>query len=284
MLSYQHIYHAGNFADVQKHSLLIYLLDALTKPAAPLHVLDTHAGRGFYDLSSDEAAKTGEHSFGVTPLWQARGTQSGIITDYLDVVARYNAEGAPLTRYPGSARITRDLIRRTDTMVAAERHPGEFQHLAESFNDANPATTDLFNDDGLQGMHEASPPPGSNGLLIIDPSYEVKTEYSNIPHVLYGAWRKWGQASALIWYPILPAGGHKVLLDQMGKQGFKNAVVSEIYLTTPPKPNFRMQGSGIIIVNCPWDKAEMGELTEEIAAALSATNTCGVVRADAFSL
>lgn len=284
MLSYQHIYHAGNFADVQKHSLLIYLLDVLAKGSAPLHVLDTHAGRGFYDLSSDEAQKTGEHAFGVTPLWQTRDKQSGIITDYLDVIERYNGNDTAIRRYPGSARITRDLIRPSDTLVAAERHPGEFAHLAESFADADTRTTDLFQDDGLQGLHQAPPPAGSNGLVIIDPSYEVKTEYSHIPHVLYGAWRRWGQATALIWYPILPAGGHKTLLDQITKQGFKNSIASEIYLSTPPKPNFRMQGSGIAIVNCPWDKATMIDLSEEIAAALTATKTCGTVSADVFSL
>lgn len=284
MLSYQHIYHAGNFADVQKHSLLICLLDALTKPTAPLHVLDTHAGRGFYDLSSPEAEKTGEHEFGVTPLWQQREQQSGVITDYLDVVARYNADNATLTRYPGSARMCRDLIRSTDTLVAAERHPGEFAHLADSFADADTATTDLFHDDGMHGLHQAPPAAGSNGFVIIDPSYEVKSEYSDIPHQLAGAWRRWGQASALIWYPILPAGGHKTLLEQLSRQGFKDTLVNEIHLTTPPRPNFRMQGSGIVIINCPWDLNEMTQLGDEIAGALTATNTCGTVDSKTFSL
>ncbi len=284
MLSYQHIYHAGNFADVQKHSLLVYLLDALVKGDAPLHVLDTHAGRGFYDLSSPEAQKTGEHAFGVTPLWQARKRQSGIITDYLDVIARYNDDNRTIRRYPGSARITRDLIRPTDTLVAAERHPGEFTHLAESFADADPRTTDLFQDDGLLGLSDAAPPRMHRGLAIIDPSYEIKTEYTAVPRTLAAAWRNWPQSSALLWYPILPAGGHKMLLETLAGAKLPNTLVSEIYLSTPPKANFRMEGSGIVIVNCPWDKTTMIDLSEEIAAALTATKTCGTVSADVFSL
>lgn len=284
MLSYQHIYHAGNFADVHKHSLLICLLDTLVKNAAPLHVLDTHAGRGFYDLSSPEAQKTGEHAFGVTPLWQARAQQSGMITDYLDVIARYNGDTRLLRRYPGSARITRDMIRPGDTLIAAERHPGEFAHLSESFADADPATTDLFQDDGLLGISDAAPPPTHRGLAIIDPSYEIKSEYSAVPRTLAAAWRNWPQSSALLWYPILPAGGHKVLLETLAAAKLPNTLVSEVYLSTPPKPNFRMEGSGIVIVNCPWDNSMMIDLSQEIAAALTATKTCGMVNADVFSL
>lgn len=284
MLSYQHIYHAGNFADVQKHSLLIRLLAELTARPASLHVLDTHAGRGFYDLSSYEAQKTGEHAFGVTPLWQHRSKHTGLIGDYLAVIARYNGNKGTIKSYPGSARITRDLIRPTDTLVAAERHPGEFEHLADSFATDNPDTTDLFHDDGLQGLAQATPADGQQGLAIIDPSYEIKSEYADIPQALIDAWPDWPQPSALIWYPILPAGGHKTLLQNLQSAKLPNTLVSEIYLSAPPKPNFRMQGSGIVIVNCPWDKSTMIDLSQEIAAALTATKTCGGVSTDVFSL
>lgn len=284
MLSYQHIYHAGNFADVHKHSLLIRLLTVLAARHEPLHVLDTHAGRGFYDLSSREAHKTGEHAFGVTPLWQTRSEQSGLIAQYLDVIARYNKAHGPLKRYPGSARITRDLIRQNDTLVAAERHPGEFDHLAQSFRDDDPATTDLFHDDGLQGLSDAPPPAGYYGLAIVDPSYEIKKEYIDIPHAVADAWTRWPQASALIWYPILPAEGHKTLLAELAKSGLQNVVVSEIYLSSAPKPNFRMMGSGIVIINCQWDENTVAQLTQEIADALTATKTCGRVTANTFIL
>ena len=283
MLSYQHIYHAGNFADVQKHSLLIRLLGELTAKAAPLHVLDTHAGRGFYDLSSYEAQKTGEHAFGVSPLWQNRAKYSGLIGDYLDVIARYNNKGT-IRRYPGSARITRDIIRPTDLLIAAERHPGEFEHLADSFADDNPDTTDLFHDDGLQGLGDALPAAGHQGLAIIDPSYEIKTEYAEIPNALIDVWQDWPQSCALLWYPILPAGGHEVLLQELAQGNLENTLVSEVYLSAPPKPNFRMEGSGIIIVNCPWDEKTMASFSADIATALTATNTCGAVGQNTFAL
>lgn len=284
MLSYQHIYHAGNFADVQKHSLLIRLLVELVARPAPLHVLDTHAGRGFYDLSSYEAQKTGEHAFGVTPLWQNRSQHAGLIADYLDVIARYNRNKGIIRSYPGSARITRDLIRPTDMLIAAERHPGEFEHLADSFAKDDPATTDLFFDDGLQGLAEATPADGHQGLAIIDPSYEIKTEYADIPRALIDAWQDWPQSTALIWYPILPAGGHQTLLQELARGGLPNTVVSEIYLSAPPKPNFRMEGSGIVIVNCPWDEKIMASFSADIATALTATKTCGAVTSETFSV
>ncbi len=285
MLSYQHIYHAGNFADVQKHSLLIRLLDTLTQGDAPLHVLDTHAGRGFYDLSGREAEKTGEHAFGVTPLWHGKRKHSPLIARYLDVIAGYNRTNkGDITRYPGSARITRDILRPNDTLVAAERHPGEFAHLSRNLRDADTRTTDLFHDDGLIGLQQATPPAGAQGLAIIDPSYEVKSDYAEIPDALARAWHLWPQSTALIWYPILPAAGHTVLLEELGQNMSAPLQVSEIYLTTPPKPNFRMQGSGIVLVNPPWDATVTADLTTEIATALTSTRTCGDVTADSFSL
>lgn len=280
MLSYQHIYHAGNFADVQKHALLIRLLKTLTDAPRPLHLLDTHAGRGFYDLDAVEAQKTGEHLFGVTPLWAERPSFPApcLIGDYLEVVARYNKTAA-LTRYPGSARIARDLLRATDTLIAAERHPREFQELEKAFRRDDRAMTDLFHDDGLRGLTAAAPAGDARGVIVIDPSYEMKNDYTDIPHALIEALPDWPDAVVLIWYPILPAGLHSDLLAALqGQPG----IVSQLRLTTPPRPGYRMEGSGIIVINCPWGNATMTALTQDIANAL--TSTCGEVIAEVFAL
>lgn len=283
MLSYQHIYHAGSFADVQKHALLVRLLTTLRARPARLHVLDTHAGRGFYDLGSAEAQKTGEHQFGITPLWMRRDdyTAGSLIGDYLQAVERHN-KGAALSRYPGSARIARDLLRPTDMLIAAERHPREFQELAHAFRHENPDHTDLFHDDGLQGLTEAAPPGNTTGLVVIDPSYEIKTEYGDIARQLVKAWRYWPQATALLWYPILASNPHHELLQVLQRANIPQTLISEIRLTVPPKPGYRMEGSGIVIINCPWPEMEMVKMSGEIAKALQ--HGCGKVMADALAL
>lgn len=282
MLSYQHIYHAGNFADVQKHALLVHVLQRLTASARLLHVLDTHAGRGFYDLGSREAEKTGEHVFGVTPLWAARDSyKSGLIADYLAAVARHN-KGAKLARYPGSARIARDLLRPRDRLVAAERHPGEFAELAEAFDDADPQYTDLIHDDGFLGLAEARPEAGRQGLAIIDPSYEIKSEYEALPRQLARHWHGWHRGIAFIWYPILPGSPHRALLQGLQDLGLDNTLISEIRLHKAPKERFRMEGSGIAIVNAPFGETDMLKMSGDIAKALRPA--CGQVLADAQRL
>lgn len=282
MLSYQHIYHAGNFADVQKHALLVRLLRDLTARPRPLHVLDTHAGRGFYDLDSREAEKTGEHAFGVSPLWAARQKhKTGIIGDYLAAVAQHN-RGPRLRRYAGSARLARDLLRPGDLLVAAERHPREFAALADAFEDADPAATDLIHDDGLLGLTAAAPENHRQGLVITDPSYEIKDEYAAIPQALGRAWHHWPDGILFLWYPILPAQGHRALLQALQSGPFGKTLVSEIRLTAPPKENFRMEGSGIVLANAPWGESELRDMTQEIAKALA--DGSGPATAGVFTL
>lgn len=281
MLSYQHIYHAGNFADVQKHALLVRLLQDLTAGPSPLHVLDTHAGRGFYDLAAREAQKTGEHAFGITPLWAARKKQRGVVAGYLDAVARHN-NGAVLRRYPGSARLARDLLRPSDLLVAAERHPREFAELVDSFQDADESVTDLIHDDGLKGLTATPPGQGHRGLVIVDPSYELKDEYTAIPAALARAWGHWPDGILFLWYPVLAGGAHRALLQHLKAGPFGRTLVSEIHLSAPPKANFRMTGSGIVIANAPWSEEELHGMTDEIAAALSAGT--GPIQAQCLTL
>jgi 23S rRNA (adenine2030-N6)-methyltransferase len=267
MLSYQHIYHAANFADVQKHALLAQVLKTLCTKPQPMAVIDTHAGRGVYSLDDEEAQKNREFDNGITSLWYKRADMPACLKPYLDVVERFN-EGGVLTRYPGSAMIARKMLRPSDRFVAVERHPGEFGHLQQAL--AGSARTQCLQDDGLAVLIDALPLPERRGLAIIDPSYEIKSEYAELPKILLRALKKMPQLCLFVWYPMMQAGGHRLMLSELVKSGIRNALVSEISLEAAPQETFRMTGSGILIINPPWPEAVMDDITQAVTTRLPA--------------
>ena len=175
MLSYQHIYHAGNFADVQKHALLVALLRHLQIKPGKLNFIDTHSGRGLYDLGSTEAQKTGEASNGIIPLWPKRADiTTPVMRDYLAAVARHNP--GDLTVYPGTAKLVDDHLRPADKLTCAEMHPGEFEHLTHALS----SRTEIIKADGFEVAAKHLPAATERGAVLIDPSYEIKTEYADV--------------------------------------------------------------------------------------------------------
>ena len=265
MLSYQHIYHAGNFADVQKHAILVKLLQVLALKPQKFAFMDTHAGRGLYDLGSAEAQKIGEFNSGILPFWKARSTPSPL-TDYLKLIAEFN-NGDELKYYPGSAKIAQHLMRPTDRMLLVERHPGEFEELQSCFKGAPNVT--LAKEDGFQYLINKVPFPERRGLVLVDPSYEIKSEYTDLPRQLLKAFKRWPQGQFMIWYPMLGAGLHREMLLALRKSEIKDVLVSEIHLEKPPQESFGMYGSGVIIINPPFGfEAALNELTQFIAAHL----------------
>ncbi|HYD16909.1 MAG TPA: 23S rRNA (adenine(2030)-N(6))-methyltransferase RlmJ [Patescibacteria group bacterium] len=258
MLSYQHIYHAGNFADVHKHAILVELLKTLKAKNPKLAVLDTHAGRGVYDLGSEEAQKTGEYQHGAQHFWENDTLPESLKA----IVAKHNPEGE-LKTWPGTARIARELLRPTDKLVCIERHPGEYEELQKAM--ATATNTDVKQADGFEHVVEFSPPPARKGLVIIDPSYEIKTEYAQTAKQVNLAWKKWPQGVFMIWYPLLQAQGHKQLLTGLRKTNVTDVMVSEIRLDKAPGEDYRMYGTGVAIVNPPWPVDFLDTLTQYIA-------------------
>lgn len=265
MLSYQHIYHAGNFADVQKHALLAQAVKSLAAKPVPMAALDMHAGRGIYRLSDQEAEKNREFDNGITRLWMRRHDLPPVLKPYLDILATLNDSGQMLA-YPGSAYITRKLMRPTDKLTAIERHPGEFMKLRREM--AGLPQAELLQDDSLKLLADRIPLPNRRGIVICDPSYEIKTEYADIARALVQAWKKWPQGCYFLWYPILDAGGHEILLGGLRKNGVSNILVSEIRLETAPEEHFRMHGSGIAIINPPWPLAVAQSVTDAVIPCL----------------
>jgi 23S rRNA (adenine2030-N6)-methyltransferase len=242
MLSYQHIYHAGNLADVHKHSLLAWMLAYLTRKDKPLSYIETHAGRALYDLGAAEALKTGEAAAGIA---QARGW-FGADHPYAQVLDRVAAEDGAQA-YPGSPLIASHLLRPCDTLHLAELHPREHGALALAMS---PTGARCHLRDGFEMAFALCPPTPRRGLLLIDPSYEIKTDYTDIPRHVSRLARAWNVGIIAVWYPILTNGAHVPMLEALTDQ-HSDALRHEIRFA-PARPGHGMGGSGMFILNPPY--------------------------------
>lgn len=264
MLGYQHIYHAGNFADVYKHALLVKVLSSMKSKHPSLFLLDTHAGRGLYDFESPEAQKTLEFHNGIHAVLKGK-TADPLISDYLSLVEKYNT-GGDVRNYPGSPKIAADILRKSDKLVFAELHPVEFESLQKNFRGI--ANINTIKKDGFQVMAEMLPPEERQGVVVIDPSYEMKTDYAQLPVSVNKAYKKWPRGVFFIWYPILSSQKHREMLTALRQSEARNILVGEIKLDSIPKEGFAMYGTGIAIVNPPIDKATAEDITRNIAKSL----------------
>lgn len=245
MLSYQHGYHAGCLADVHKHGALAVLCARLREKPKPLSYLESHAGRALYDLASPEAEKTGEAKAGILrliadgavaedqPLAQAiRMTQARFGTGF----------------YPGSPMIAAQLLRPTDMLHLMELHPQEHAALRHAMKGRN---AHIHRRDGYEGLLAIAPPTPRRGLVLIDPSYEVKTEYLRVAEVVIALQAKWPEAVVMIWYPILEAGLHAPMIDRLQQAALPEMLRREVRFRRTPGAS-GMRGSGLAIVNAPW--------------------------------
>ncbi len=218
MLSYQHLYHAGNLADVHKHAALAWMLDYLTRKDKPLSYIETHAGRGLYDLGAPYRQRLAETR-------SAHGTQA----------------------YPGSPLIAALGLRETDTLHLAELHPQEHAHLKAAARDWG---AHVYQQDGFELALALTPPTPRRGLMLVDPSYEVKADYEVIPHHLINIHRKWNVGLLALWYPILQGGAHGPMLKAL-EVAFPDGLRHEIKFP-PVREGHRMVGSGLFVINPPF--------------------------------
>src|SRR5579872_1807206 len=176
-MNYRHAFHAGNFADVIKHIVLVRILLHLQEKNAAFRVIDTHAGAGIYDLTGEEAKRSGEWLTGIARVMQSRFSESALplIAPYLDIVRAFNPHPATLERYPGSPLITRALLRPQDRLTACEVESGARKTLIDALRrDAQARVVDL---DGWTALPAFVPPNERRGLVLIDPSFEQKDEF-----------------------------------------------------------------------------------------------------------
>ena len=247
MLSYQHIYHAGNTADVHKHLWLIRTLDTLKSAGRPFTWIDTHAGRGLYDLHSAEAQKLREYDAGISPFLKTRLSENDLSRPerlYLDLVHGMNVEG-DLRYYPGSAMIAAQMLGELDRFYAFERHKGEYPFLQHSLAPFSFASAKMV--DGYEGLAKLLPPTPRRGGVLIDPSYERAEEYEQVIKTVDSILKKWPEAVILIWYPVLAAGWHEALKRLALALRPAPVIDEKIWRTDGPG----MRGSGIIAFNAP---------------------------------
>lgn len=208
MLSYQHSYHAGNFADLIKHMVLVYLLKYQSIKDAPYFYLDTHAGRGIYDLQSADALKKCEFQSGIQKLWMSNEHVPPLVQEYLDIVQAFNPHQI-LRFYPGSLAIALQLQRSHDRAYATELHPGEFAQL--SLLETKNKRIFIEKADGLKTLCARLPPLEKRGIIFIDPSFEVKSEYRAVPASIAQAYRKFPTGIFCLWFPVVDQTHHEQL-------------------------------------------------------------------------
>ncbi len=251
MLSYQHIYHAGNPADLHKHALLAVMLEHMGEKPKPMSYLETHAGRGLYDLGSAEAQKTGEAAAGIG----AHGAWFPPDHPYARAVAAVRAVHGEAA-YPGSPLIAAELLRAGDGMDLAELHPGEHEALRLAMKGAMKGRgARLHRQDGFEMAMSVCPPEPRRGLMVIDPSYEVKADYGFIPGFVRKLHRAWNVGVIALWYPLLKDGRHGEMLAALEALDLPKVLKSEVHFP-PVRPGHGMIGSGMFIVNAPWGTAE----------------------------
>jgi 23S rRNA (adenine2030-N6)-methyltransferase len=254
MLSYQHAYHAGNLADLHKHALLAVAMDYLGRKDKPLSYLETHAGRGLYDLTAPEAQKTGEAAAGI-----GRAYADGWLPDdhplmrALTAIRKTRGENA----YPGSPLIAAHFIRPDDRIHLAELHPAELEALKDVAGFAT-----LHSRDGFEMAQALCPPTPRRGMMLIDPSYEIKAEYDIVPRQIGLLARKWNVGVIALWYPILTDYRHLAMTAQLTSQ-FPEALLSEVRFP-PARDGHSMIGSGTFVINPPWGLAEEAKKLEAI--------------------
>ena len=205
MFSYRHAFHAGNHADVLKHTVLIATLQYLTQKDAALTVLDTHAGAGLYRLDGDYASKSGEASEGVLKLAQTPDKDlAPILQEYLAMVRSFN-QGSSIRNYPGSPFISQALLRAHDKLKLFELHPTDMRSLAGNVTQLEAGRQlAVLHEDGFEGVKKFLPPPARRALLLCDPSYEIKTDYGRVLDMVTDSLKRFPTGCYAVWYPIIP--------------------------------------------------------------------------------
>ncbi len=256
-MNYRHIFHAGNFADVFKHVVLVRVLRALQKKDTPFCYLDTHAGRGLYDLTSVSANRSGEFRDGIARLWCGE-PWTRPFADYLDVVRAVNPQNT-LTVYPGSPRIARQFLRPQDRMVLCEAQPEEEAALKAEFSNDRQVAVHLR--DGYQGLKAFLPPKERRGLVLIDPPYESPDEFEDAGRALIAAWQRWRTGIFALWYPVKDVGLVERLHRRLVAAGV-DKLMSVDFAVDAARGTLRLDRCAMALINPPW-KLDL-ELSEQL--------------------
>lgn len=280
-MNYRHSFHAGNSADVVKHSLLIALVRALQHKDSALTLIDTHAGCGLYDLTGKEAGRTGEAAQGVL---RASADANPLLDDYRAAVRAVNEaenEEAGPRLYPGSPRILAHLLRPQDVLILNEKHPEDAYALRGAMR-GTPAA--VHERDAYELWLAMLPTRTPRGLVVVDPPYEQTDERARITATLAAAHRKWAHGVTMIWYPLKGRPAHAVWKDKLRQFGIPKFLYVEHWLYDADQPGI-YNGAGLFIVNPPYAFSEsLPPLLEALRAALAPEGHRGEITAEWLSV
>lgn len=274
VLSYRHAFHAGNHADVLKHTVLVQLLDYLKQKDKPFLYVDTHAGAGLYDLAGPWSQKNREFDNGIGRLLEC-GRLPGEVEHYVGLVRSLNAGGL-LRRYPGSPWLAAECLRAQDRARLFELHPADFEALQSLFR--GDRRVKVEREDGFRALPPLLPPAQRRALVLIDPPYEVKQDYAAVTSALQAAWRRFPAAVYLLWYPVVRRDSIDRLERDLRNSGMRDVLLAE--LDVAPASRGGLHASGLILVNAPWTlKPRLELLLQWLAATLvvEGQGTCRIV-------
>lgn len=251
MLSYRHAFHAGNFADVFKHSVLTQILSYVALKPKGYTYLDTHAGAGMYQLRSDQAKTTEEYLAGIAKLWQRNDVPHSLQV-YIDYIAQLNANGHLLS-YPGSPSIAQHLMRRQDAGFVYELHKADMVLLRQCLQGNR--KFQVFNSDGYQAYKAHLPPATGRGVILIDPSYEIKTDYQASVQLMIDMYQRFKSGIIMLWYPVVDRRYITQMECQLVESSLSDVLQMELNMSADTQ-HYGMTGCGLFIVNPPWQLAD----------------------------
>ncbi|MGA0611380.1 23S rRNA (adenine(2030)-N(6))-methyltransferase RlmJ [Caldimonas sp. KR1-144] len=248
MLAYRHAFHAGNHADVLKHVVLTQVLAHMGHKDKPYRLIDTHAGAGGYSLGSAEAKKKGEFEQGIARIWTRKDAPAAV-ADYLACVRAFNPGGG-LGRYPGSPEFARQLLRPSDELRLFELHPTDVRILAQ--HHGTRPHTEVIHGDGFAGLKSMLPPPSRRGVVLMDPSYELKSDYAKVVGAVREALQRFAEAVIVIWYPQVNRLESAELPRRLKAIAPKGWLHARLTVQAPDAQGFGLAGSGMFVINPPW--------------------------------
>jgi 23S rRNA (adenine2030-N6)-methyltransferase len=250
-MNYRHAFHAGNFADVLKHVVLIMLIEHLKKKPAPFFYLDTHAGRGRYDLSEAQAQRSGEYKGGIGRLLEERAASlPAEISAYVNLVRASAGQGhSAITAYPGSPVIVATLRRPTDRLVLMETLPKEASALSAALG--RQRLVSVLESDGYAALKAQLPPRENRGLVLIDPPYESDLEFDRVLAALEVGYERWPTGMYCVWYPLTDRAGPLRFRHNLERSGIRR-VLDVTLSVLPADAQVGMSGAGLVIINPPW--------------------------------
>lgn len=248
-MNYRHAFHAGNFADVFKHAIVLALLDALMAKDKPLCYFDTHAGRGVYALDCEAARKTAEWRDGIGRLFEAASVPTPL-KHYVDAIRAINADGNDLRNYPGSPLLAMQALRANDSLVLCELQDAEAAALRKLCRDDRRVHVHLR--DGYAAMNALLPPRERRGLVLIDPPFEAReAEFGTIETALAKVHARWPDGVYAVWYPIKSRRTIAPFHRHLARGPFDKVLVAEL-LVQPDDSPLRLNGCGMLVANPPW--------------------------------